>query len=301
MIYEDRSADMSRQLQSFVHSDSCKCEICKVPQLKFSMFQIGCHYSRLLWLMEKFDVSLSFNRFAIDPWRSVCDKLRRVKDGDFLMINKIDFAVFSIRWLFQCADTLIRTENFQDVEEVYQEVELILTVNIPDFECFKQTLHCRKENLSFLLEHGLIEDKKLKTSELSFTQFAKLKKEPNNAKPAKKSPSPPIIVQYTPPLTSITIPKTQDIIYVDESDDDESNNSTKARSASKKPEANPEKTPKPSSSRVIRKPTQTPRPVAVVKARTQPTPKPLASRTASAEIDLTIDGGIAKRTRRQKL
>jgi hypothetical protein len=228
MIHEDHSGEMSRQLQAFVHEASCKCEICKTPQLKFIMFQIGCHYSRLLWMINKRDVSMQFNDFAFEPWQQVCDKLRREKDCDFLMINKIDFAVFSIRWLFQCADTMIRLSNFEEVEEIYKEVELICTNSIPDFECFKEALHCRKENLVFLLEHGSLEHGSIEenqASDLSFSEFLK-SKEVKKKKPSK-SPVPVTLVKRPLP----TLAKKDDIVYIDLSD--EASSSTAAKKVKK--------------------------------------------------------------------
>lgn len=140
------------------------------------MFQIGCHYSRLMWLMNKFDVSKKFNEIALEEWRRVDNELRRSKDSEFPMINKVEFNVFSIRWLFQCADTLIRTGDFEDLNAIYQEVELILTINIPDYKCFWQALHCRRENLEFLLEHGSTAQAVAPpAAELSFEKFLKIR------------------------------------------------------------------------------------------------------------------------------
>lgn len=179
---------------------NCKCEICQIPQLKFVMFQIGCHYSRLLWIQESFDVSLHFNTFAMEPWRKICDKLRRAKDSEFLMINKVEFAVVSIRWLFQCADTLIRLKNFSEVEEVYQEIELLNNKHVVDYDCFRQALYCRKENLAFLQEHELIEKKQKRIEELSFSEFLKSRK-------LRKPETSPGISKLTKSVSALTITK----------------------------------------------------------------------------------------------
>lgn len=217
MIYEDHSVEMLQQIKAFVHESSCSCEICKVPQLKFIMFKIGCHYSRLLWLMEKFDISLQFNRFALQLWREVSDKLRRIKDGEFLMINKLDFAVFSIHWLFQCADTLIRSQNYQDVDEIYYEVELMLTNNVPDYECLKQGLYCRKENIKFLLEHGNLEKDKESVAELPFSEFNKLREGKKDNK-LRKSPL-PVTVSIPPTVPQSATKKKEEVIYIDSDDE----------------------------------------------------------------------------------
>lgn len=129
-----------------------------------------------MFLMKKLDVSVNFHKFAIEPWRTVCDKLRRIKEFDnFLMINKSEFHVFSIRWLFQFADTLILMKDFEVVGEVYQEIDLLLTNNIHDSECFKQTLFCRKENLNFLIENYKSFETPEPKKDLSFGEFFKLK------------------------------------------------------------------------------------------------------------------------------
>lgn len=164
------------------------------------MFQIGCHYSRLLWIQRSFDVSLNFNSFAMESWTEICDKLRRAKDSDFLMINKVDFAVFSIRWLFQCADTLIRLKKYSDVEEVYQEIELLNNKHVVDHECFNQALYCRKEILAFLQEHESIEEKQKQIDELSFSEFMKSR---GNC----KSDTPPTIRKVTKAVGALNISK----------------------------------------------------------------------------------------------
>lgn len=128
-----------------------------------------------MWLMSKFDVSKNFNTMALEEWRRVDNELRRSKDSEFPMVSKVEFTVFSIRWLFQCADTLIKIGDFEDLRDIYQEVELILTVNIPDCKCFWQALHCRRENLEFLLEHGSAAKEVEPAAELSFEKFMKKK------------------------------------------------------------------------------------------------------------------------------
>lgn len=164
------------------------------------MFQIGCHYSRLLWLQKSFEISYSFNSFAMEPWREICDKMRRVKDSEFLMINKVEFAVCSIRWLFQCADTLIRLKNYSEVEDVYQEIELLNNKHIVDHQCFNQALFCRKEILTFLQEHDIVEEKQKQIDELSFTEFLKSRKQ-------SQSGTPPTITKMTKAVGALSISK----------------------------------------------------------------------------------------------
>lgn len=154
--------------------------------LKFYSFQIGCFYSRLLFLMEKYEVGLKYHKFVIDPWRNICDKLRRMQaDENCVMINKRDFYTFSIRWLFQFADTLIKTENFEEIGEIYNEIDLLLANDFPDKICIKQTLFCRKENLQFLLnnneKHKEVQNK---PSTLNFADFLKWRKENGKSDPS---------------------------------------------------------------------------------------------------------------------
>lgn len=247
MIHEDHSAEMSRQLEAFVHEASCKCEICKIPQLKFIMFQIGCHYSRLLWMTNKSDISTSFNDFAFERWQNISDKLRRMKDCEFLTINKTEFAVFSIRWLFQCADTMIRLSNFEDVEEIYKEVELICIDSVPDKECFNQALYCRKENIAYLLEHGLGNSNESEDSELTFIGFKAIR----DKKKTKKCPS-LIKRAVTAPIVD---PKLIDIIYIDSAEESTSKSPKKVKKTTSKTKLPPPATPKPKL-----KPPATPKP-----------------------------------------
>lgn len=214
MVYQEQSVQLNEQLKSFIHKESCNCDICKVPHLKFTMFQIGCHYSRLLWLMDKHEASQKFNEHAIDPWRNTCDKLRRLKDCEFLTVNKIDFAVFSIRWLFQVADTMVTLQLFEDVEDIYQEIELICTNNIPDYNCFKEILHVRKENLNFLLENGSIQLKIQPEPELSFSEFLK------NKGIDEKYFATPEPVETNPKKQRKPTVEASKVIYIDSDSDD---------------------------------------------------------------------------------
>lgn len=213
-----------------------------------------------MFLMKKLDVSVNFHKFSIEPWRNVCDKLRRIKEFDnFLMINKSDFHVFSIRWLFQFADSLIQLKEFEPVQEVYQEIDLLLTNNIHDSECFKQALFCRKENLNFLMENY---NKKFKspvpTKQLSFTEFIKLRKKPDDSsqktvkikssaiqiddscKSVSKTPAGHIKIKKVESKSSTTsaksnTKKTTSPIYVYESDEEESVNKHVPSKSVKKP------------------------------------------------------------------
>lgn len=256
MVYQNHSVELSNQLESFIHKSSCKCEICKTPHLKFVMFQIGCHYSRLMWMINKPEASVKFNAFALEPWRNVCDKMRRAKDCDFLTINKINFVVFSIRWLFQVADAMIKLKTYEEVEEVYQEIDLICTSNIPDHNCFKKALHTRKESLSFLLEHGLIDEEKTESKrELTFEGFLKARQQ------SKKSPSLLSVLKRPVPFFAQAPSKKVDVIYVDLCDDDEAIELLKVPKTAKKrsgaKSSNTEQTPNPS--RKISKPEETPK------------------------------------------
>lgn len=193
----DRADLLLDQLKSFVHEDSCKCDSCQYPQLKFYSFQVGCFYSRLLYLLKKYDVSANFHKYAIEPWRDVCDKLRRVKEYDnFLMINTGEFHIFSIRWLFQFADTLILKKEYELVDEVYQEVDLLLNNNIDDAECFRQTLFCRKENLNFLLEHQKKFEQPEGDNQLNYLDFLKTRQKPDST-PSKSPITPTELPQKT--------------------------------------------------------------------------------------------------------
>jgi hypothetical protein len=257
-----------------------------------------------LWMINKFDVSLKFNEFAIDSWRNNCDKLRRIKDFDAFMVNKNDFAVFSIRWLFQYADTLAKLERFDDIDEILQEVELICTPNIPDYECFKQALHVRKENLNFLQEHGtLVNQLETPQPELTFADFLNSRIDTKRMKKQKsKSKSPdPKAIRPLPSLTSI--PQKSEVIYIDSSDDDSSANTLKVSTKAVKKTAsgttvNAEMTPKP---KVFAVPDKTPS-QSTSRSKIEPTPKP-STRKAKAIDDSASDTSSvsARKTRRRMI
>lgn len=279
MIHEDHSAEMSRQLEAFVHESSCKCEICKIPQLKFIMFQIGCHYSRLLWMTNKGDISMRFNEFAFEKWQNVSDKLRRMKDCEFLTINKTEFAVFSIRWLFQCADTMIRLSYFEEVEEIYKEVELICIDSVPDNECFKQALHCRKEIVAHLLEHGLGDSNESENAELSFIGF----KANRDKKKPKKCPS---LIKRAVTAQALN-PNQTDVIYIDSGEESTSKTPKKPKKTTKlQPPATPKLLP-PATPKL--------QPPATPKLQPPATPKPKPQATVT--IDLTSETPAKSSTR----
>lgn len=182
-----QSKEISNQLQTFVQLDTC--DVSEIPCVKFFMFQLGCHYSRLMWMLNHFDVSLKFNQFALGPWRNLCDRLRRVTDcTQYPDIDKTSFVSFSIHWLFQYADTLLKLEKYEEVKEIYKEIELICTDNISDYRCLKEALYCRNENLNFLLERGLNPEDKHTENPLNFEDFIDNK----NSKQRQHSSSSPI-------------------------------------------------------------------------------------------------------------
>lgn len=136
-----------------------------------------------MWLMDKLTISKEFNDYALEHWHLTCSKILRSKECDFLSVNKASFIVFSIRWLFQVADTLIKLENYEEALDVYNDVTLICTPNIPDYDCLKQALFCRNKSLEFLIKYGQnlesIEMSRNKI-DLTFEEFAKYRE--NNSK-----------------------------------------------------------------------------------------------------------------------
>lgn len=282
MIYEDQSNEMLSQLKKFIHELTCKCEICQYPQLRFIMFQIGCHYSRLLWLMDKNEICIEFVKFAVDIWRGLSDNLRRTKDFEFLQVKKSDFAVFSLRWLFQCADVLIKGGRYNDVEDIYMEATLLCTKDLTDYECFSQAIFCRKENLEHLIKYEVMEPPSPKT-DTSYSDFMKLKAEGQKfTGTRKKSPSPPVRT-----ITKQKADKSDDIIYIDSSEEETfSSNVTafkSAKSITTKTPGNESRLRETSSRRLLSK-------------NDPKTPMPTIK--SKSESDTTIETPLTRRTRR---
>ncbi|XP_070496091.1 uncharacterized protein [Chironomus tepperi] len=171
----DNTRSLTEQLRNFVHDYSCNCLVCEYPHLKFMLFQMGCHYSRLLFLMNKFDISKNFNNYALGPWRHCSVKILRTKENGVFNINKKEFITFSIRWLFQVVDSFVMTKDYSKIEEILTEVELLCTNNIEDYECIKQALHARMQNLEFLLQHGKTYFKESDGKSLTYEDFIKTK------------------------------------------------------------------------------------------------------------------------------
>lgn len=174
--------------------------------------------------MNKHTISNEFNDFALDYWRNESLKIMRIKECQFLSINKRSFIIFSIRWLFQVADVLIKLEKYEEAEEVYDEVGIICKPDIPDYDCFKQALFCRKDSLEFLRKYGKkkesIELSRYK-NDLSFEEFMKHKgividsrEKTPTASSSRLAITPPTTgasqmpVESTPSLTSLRPPLT---------------------------------------------------------------------------------------------
>lgn len=146
------------------------------------MFQIGCHYARLLWMVGKFDVSLKFHELAFKEYRIVSDELRFSNSRNLLMLSKTSFAEYSFHWLLQYVDTLIRLEEYEECEKILQHVEHNCTSSHPDYGCLKEALHCRKENVAFLIEHGSLREEKKQETGLTFEGFLNARLEARRAK-----------------------------------------------------------------------------------------------------------------------
>lgn len=187
MINENDTPALSDQLKSFVHPTSCRCEICKIPQLKFTMFQIGCHYARLLWLVGKFDVSLKFHELAFEEYWRVSCKLRLSNDLKFLMLNGTHFAEHSIRWLLQYVDTLIRLEEYGECHKILKQVQDNCSSSLPDYKCLNEGLLCRKENVDFLCKRGSLREEKKQETGMTFEGFLNARLDAQRAKSGDKS------------------------------------------------------------------------------------------------------------------
>lgn len=190
---------------------------------------MGCHYSRLLFLMNKFDISKSFNLYALGPWRYSSAKILRTKENGVFNINKKEFITFSIRWLFQVVDSFVMTKDYTKIEEVLTEVELLCTSNIEDYECIKQSLHARMTNLEFLLQHGKTFFMEVEKKSLKFEDFIKNNppkssksvvltvKNPKPAETRKKSPQ-SASSKSTQKATNSKL--VDSVIYIDSDDSD---------------------------------------------------------------------------------
>ncbi|KAG5681136.1 hypothetical protein PVAND_010596 [Polypedilum vanderplanki] len=174
--WNENEDNISQQLLQLIHDRSCKCSMCQYPLIKCMLFQVGCHYSRLYWLLGKFDITKEFYENALDPWRYFYGKLMRSnsKYSELLSINKMEFVKSSIQWLFQAADTYIRAGNYEEAEEIYTEVDILCTNKMFDSECIKQGLYARKENLQLLIQQRE-ETKEKSENEMSFEEFCKVK------------------------------------------------------------------------------------------------------------------------------
>ncbi|KAL7035173.1 hypothetical protein ACKWTF_008257 [Chironomus riparius] len=227
----DNSRNLIEQLRNFVHDYSCKCMICEYPHLKFMLFQMGCHYSRLLFLMNKFDISKSFNDYALGPWRYCSVKILRTKENGIFNINKKEFITFSIRWLFQVVDSFVMTKDYSRIDEILTEVELLCTSNIEDYECIKQALHARMQNLEFLLQNGKTFFVEVKEKPLKFEDFLKIKTPKSSTSVMLTVKNPKLTVERKKSPQSEPSKKTQktassktklvdSVIYIDSDDSD---------------------------------------------------------------------------------
>lgn len=244
----DAGNELVEQLKSFVHEYTCKCSTCKYPQLKFLLFQMGCHYSRLFFLLDNLDISKEFNQYALEPWRYTSMKILRSKECVAFGISKIEFVNFSIRWLFQAADTFLKLKNYSEIEEVLTEIELLCTSNIEDFECIKQGLHARMQNLEFNMkyfEKYFEKDNSKVSEELNFEEFLKrnnkwtastkdVAKESNKKVITTKSvtQSAPAKLQSKSANTKFNL--AESVIYID-SDDEASGEKVKPKPVKKMP------------------------------------------------------------------
>lgn len=218
---------------------------------------MGCHYSRLLFLMNKLDISKSFNEYAMEPWQQSCQKILRTKDCVPFGIDKMVFIHFSIRWLFQVADTLVLAKDYSSIEEVYTEVELLCTSNLDDYDCIKQGLNVRMQGLDLLIRHGNDFTKANDRRQLDFNEFLKirnLKPVPSATKKVTKAVESIPTVVITPKSNELAVkkvsksapqltrlqPKTsktnlvESVIYID-SDSDRENEKEKPKKTVKAP------------------------------------------------------------------
>lgn len=109
--------------------------------------------------MGKNEISKEFNDFAYERWkdgvyRGIISKV----NTSILDVKVTHFVVFSIRWLFHAADTLVQLKIYDQVETIYSEIELICTPTTPDCNCIHGKLKARREFLNVLKANKNLEN-----------------------------------------------------------------------------------------------------------------------------------------------
>ena len=196
---------MLHQLKKYVHDANCCCKICKLPQLKLFLFQIGCFYSRLLWLMEKYEICRDFNDMAMKQWLKVNEAVEKKPYFGYMAVDKHSFKLFSIRWIIHNSDVAIRLKDFKMAARFYKQARELATEELFDVKSIQQYLFCREENLKGLqMIHESPRDIKGK---FRYSEFLRLKTKAKYGTNVAVKPS----------------ANFKNVIYVDSSDENEEN------------------------------------------------------------------------------
>lgn len=196
---------MFLQLKKYVHEASCCCKICKLPQLKLFLFQIGCFYSRLLWLMEKYEICRDFNELAMKQWLKVNKAVEKNTYFGYLAVDKHSFKLFSIRWIIFNSDVAIRLKDFKMAAYFYQQARELATDDIFDVKSIQQYLFCREENLKGL--QMSLESPRDVRRKFRFTEFLRIRQ--------KEKSVGTVVVKSSATFNNV--------IYVDSCDENEEN------------------------------------------------------------------------------
>lgn len=201
--------EILEQLKKYVHVFNCCCKICEFPQLKLFLFQIGCFYSRLLFLMEKYEICRDFNEMAMKQWLKVNEAVEEKQYCGYMAVDKHSFKLFSIRWIIHNSDVAIRMKDFKMAAQFYKQARELATEDLKDVKCIQQYLQCREENLKGLeMVHESPRDIKGK---FWYSEFLRLRTKAKNGTKVVVKPS----VNF------------KSVIYVDSSDENEENELTK--------------------------------------------------------------------------
>lgn len=169
------NGEILEKLKKYIHTEDCHCNHCDFFITKFRLFQIGCLYSNLMFLKERYEICEAFGKLALKRFDSVFNKLKKDTKGmEDIMNYSSEIITFVSHWLFRTFDAILKLNKFEECKVYLKQVEELLRTNMMTTHPLAQLLVCKKKFFEIQITKNVEKIEELKMSNencLSFREF----------------------------------------------------------------------------------------------------------------------------------
>ncbi len=179
--------EVAEKIQDFIHPMSCSCSYCQLPILKLRLFEIGCSYSRLMFLKKRYEICEETNQAILPKWDAMIVKYSTKSELELVCLEE-EFVGFSSRWLLQSFDVLMKLEKYEKARLFLERARKICEASLENpVHPLLQLIFVKEKTLQVLSDGSYREElaRREKSHNLNFADFMKFRESVEKSKVTK--------------------------------------------------------------------------------------------------------------------